>query len=160
MKTGYSKWFSGKKDEKDFGLCWLLVPGDENLWRISWIKNTGELYAVCQKTDQFIILGVFSDKQVEKKMKGFFDKTDEMIISKWFEKEVKDMGLAELYAKHAAIAAGTYVEVELKEKREKSAYSKTTYKPYVPKKNADEEDAGNLADIGSLLKKKIKEGRK
>lgn len=43
--------------EWDFGVMWRETPDKEwPLWRVSWIVNTGEIYAVSR--DQYRLLGV------------------------------------------------------------------------------------------------------
>lgn len=66
-----------RSPELDFGVLWRRLEQTWPTYRISWIQNTGELYAV-QNTDlpdssrTCVVLGVFKTKDdVEKAMKGW-----------------------------------------------------------------------------------------
>jgi len=79
---GYDEW-SGlpcrkRSPEVDFGVWWR-VPGSPYTWRVSWIRDTGELYAracpersrreLAPDSDRFILLGAFLTREaVEARM--------------------------------------------------------------------------------------------
>lgn len=77
-QADYSLWIADahrkRSSEVDFGVWWR-VPGSRATWRVSWIENTGELYAREQQTpdsDIFILLGVFPTRDdVEAAMEGW-----------------------------------------------------------------------------------------
>lgn len=61
----YEKWLMGsdvrlKSNERDFGVWWKL-EGDPIPYRVSWVEDTGELYAV--NKNQVIVLKVISECQ-------------------------------------------------------------------------------------------------
>ncbi|MDY7079318.1 MAG: hypothetical protein SXV54_20585 [Chloroflexota bacterium] len=74
---GYDEW-SGlpcreRSTEVDFGVWWR-VPGSPYTWRVSWIQNTGELYAreLAPDGNRFILLGAFLTREaVEARMTGW-----------------------------------------------------------------------------------------
>ena len=74
---GYDEW-SGlpcreRSPEVDFGVWWR-VPGSPYTWRVSWIQDTGELYAreLVPDSDRFILLGAFPTREaVEARMAGW-----------------------------------------------------------------------------------------
>jgi hypothetical protein len=80
IQNDYPKWAENpdrkSSREVDFGAWWTL-HGQENefpRWRVSWIVNTGELYAVQHQTKRFILLGISaSQKEVEAAMDGWAD---------------------------------------------------------------------------------------
>jgi hypothetical protein len=79
IQTGYEK--RSASGEVDFG-CWWTLRGNERefpRWRVSWIENTGELYA-CQMTkDKLIVLGVIPERQeVERVLEGCSDSESEI----------------------------------------------------------------------------------
>ena len=90
IKTGYEEWAAdprrAKSPEVDFGVHWYeerAVRGGVfwPTWRISWIQNTGELYAVEQASSsperprRFVVLGVFPTREeVERFMEGWAER--------------------------------------------------------------------------------------
>jgi len=81
LERGYEIWIREperwKSPELDFGVHWTLQKGSTTLkFRVSWIKETGELYAVslCPKKNFYIVLGKFAtEEEVEKAMDGWID---------------------------------------------------------------------------------------
>ena len=69
-----------KSPELDFGVIWTLgTPWPR--WRVSWIDDTGELYAIPMTSPPdpdvrpVLILGVFRTRhEVERRMRGWSDK--------------------------------------------------------------------------------------
>jgi hypothetical protein len=103
IQTGYQHWIQNpvraQSSSSDFGSWWALFPSDApaipsytlvedkaaavysaaiaGRWRVSWIDDTGELYAkhLLPNSDQFILLGHYhTEGQVEKRMEGWADK--------------------------------------------------------------------------------------
>jgi len=77
IETGFSEWIKDPRRARsphvDFGVWWRL-PGSRYTWRVSWIENTGELYAREQApdSDRFILLGLYPTlKEVEAAMAGW-----------------------------------------------------------------------------------------
>jgi len=74
---GYDEW-SGlpcreRSPEVDFG-AWRQVPGIPYTWRVSWIQDTGELYAreLAPDSDRCVLLGAFLTREaVETRMAGW-----------------------------------------------------------------------------------------
>ena len=76
IKTGYEEWIDkpirSKSGEVDFGVLWRLAGANFPLWRVSWIANTGELYAKDETTDRYVVLGHYETReQVEELMTGY-----------------------------------------------------------------------------------------
>jgi hypothetical protein len=74
--------------EIDFGCWWGLTersfPADK--WRISYIKDTKELYAYCWTKEVVIVLGKFeNEEEVEKALNWRKLDFKDMIITKFFE---------------------------------------------------------------------------
>ncbi len=76
---GYRSWIAKDNvrsisNEVDFGFYWT-PNGNENVfprWRVSWIVNTGELYAVQVAKDRYILLDVVRERtEVDKLMEGW-----------------------------------------------------------------------------------------
>jgi hypothetical protein len=62
-----------RSPEVDFGVWWR-VPGSLYTWRVSWVQNTGELYAreLAPDGDRFVLLGAFLTREaVEARMAGW-----------------------------------------------------------------------------------------
>ena len=79
IQPGYRSWIDTparkKSGELDFGANWLLHGRDGQPrfphWRISWIMDTGELYAY-DGHNQFIQLATIADREgVENTLKGW-----------------------------------------------------------------------------------------
>ncbi len=97
---GYTEWIAtperAKSPELDFGVWWKLYPDDpppmfrygaidnqnavfasasaSGRWRVSWIDDTGELYAkhLACNSDKFIVLGRYPTREaVEARMAGW-----------------------------------------------------------------------------------------
>jgi len=70
-----------KSPEVDFGCWWgLLSRSEMKKWRVSWIKDTGELYAVCKGI--VIILGKYETREeVEKRMEGWAEPKNQVLAS-------------------------------------------------------------------------------
>ena len=85
---GYKEWIGEEKRERsgeiDYGVWWGLYEKKFPFWRVSWIRNTGELYAVNLATyDEYIILGHYeTEEEVERRMKGWAE--SRMIIAEFF----------------------------------------------------------------------------
>lgn len=74
-RGGYSKWINEEKrkysPEVDYGVWWRTAKRGV-FARISWIENTGELYALMLGTDKFMVIGVYkSREEVEKLLEGW-----------------------------------------------------------------------------------------
>jgi hypothetical protein len=104
IQQGYKEWIDNptrkKSRELDFGVWWVLFPDRpasqlvsvdgqpvtvihmQARWRVSWIRDTGELYAkhLLPNSDQFIILGNYeTEAQVEKRMEGWAGKAHALV---------------------------------------------------------------------------------
>jgi hypothetical protein len=74
---GYDEWAGlpcrERSTEVDFGVWWR-VPASPYTWRVSWIQDTGELYAreLAPDSDRFVLLGAFLTREaVETRMAGW-----------------------------------------------------------------------------------------
>jgi len=125
-----------KSEEVDFGVCWgLWSTKDEPFWRVSWIEDTGELYARCSRDDSWVLIEKISNlEKVKKRMEGFFDVIDDMIVTKFFGIEVEKPVREETKD----------VEISIKSKKEKKI-----------EKKIEEKKIG----ISEELKKAIKENK-
>jgi len=81
-QTGYQDWSNTparlRSGELDFGCHWRLNSQAFPVWRVSWIEDTGELYALelagIGLEDRFIVIGRFPDEEaVELAMSGWAD---------------------------------------------------------------------------------------
>lgn len=80
IQNDYESWKKERKrqigPEVDFGAWWTL-HGDENehpRWRVTWLSNTSELFAVQLHSQRYIPLGIFASRQdVEQAMDGWAD---------------------------------------------------------------------------------------
>jgi hypothetical protein len=69
IQKGYKDWIDEPKrarsGEVDFGVWWTLAGNEREFprWRVSWIKDTGELYACQPAKDKLIVLGVIPERQ-------------------------------------------------------------------------------------------------
>ena len=108
IQEGYKNWINDptrkQSPESDFGWWWILFPSDAPAapsyilvgdkaaavystppaghWRVSWINDTGELYAkyLLPNSDQFIVLGHYeTEAQIEKHMEGWSDKAHVLV---------------------------------------------------------------------------------
>ena len=80
IQTGFQQWIGeparARSPEVDFG-CWWSIgdPCGFPHWRVSWIKDTGELYAVemyGHRPDRFVVLARFDGRAaVEAAMQGW-----------------------------------------------------------------------------------------
>ena len=76
VKRGYAVWIAEparkRSAELDSGGHWKLhgVHTEHQTWRVSWIVDTGELYAVDDRADEFILLG--KTKQNDEARAEFF----------------------------------------------------------------------------------------
>lgn len=86
--------------EVDFGVWWGLTERSSfnDKWRVSWIENTGELYACCERKNIAIVLGIFKTrKEVEERMKGWSD--EKQVLKDFFNipesilKDLEKMGI-------------------------------------------------------------------
>jgi len=68
VQEGYSEWIGDRaralSREWDFGVWWR-VPGCRWTWRVSWIEDTGELYAreLAPASDRFVLLAVLPARE-------------------------------------------------------------------------------------------------
>jgi hypothetical protein len=68
ITPGFKEWIEIKKracsPEVDFGVWWTMTGNEREFprWRLSWIENTGELYACQPAKDRFIKLGIIPDR--------------------------------------------------------------------------------------------------
>jgi hypothetical protein len=75
IRAGFQAWANAperkRSGEHDYGAWWTLDgnPRAWPHWRVSWIEDTGELYAVCEDgvhPDKFILIAVIAtEKEVE-----------------------------------------------------------------------------------------------
>ncbi len=81
-QTGYQDWSNTparlRSGELDFGCHWRLNSQAFPTWRVSWIEETGELYALelagIGLEDRFIVIGRFPDEEdVELAMNSWAD---------------------------------------------------------------------------------------
>lgn len=64
IQNGYKEWIARpdreRSPEYDFG-GWYSLNGEKNpaahRWSVSWIEDTGEIYARCEHDDEYIVLG-------------------------------------------------------------------------------------------------------
>lgn len=81
IQNGYKEWIARpdreRSPEHDFG-GWYSLNGEKNpaahRWSVSWIEDTGEIYARCEHEDQYIILGKTNpgdEEHVEKALEGW-----------------------------------------------------------------------------------------
>lgn len=73
---GYAEWIEEetrrRSGELDFGVWWRVGEQDYPRWRVSWIDDTGELYAREAGTDRYVILGTYeTEEEVEHRMDGW-----------------------------------------------------------------------------------------
>jgi hypothetical protein len=69
-----------KSPEVDFGAWWGLLNRNDEKWRVSWIEDTGELYAACRGT--VIVLGVYKTREeVEERMRGWEEQRNQVLAS-------------------------------------------------------------------------------
>jgi hypothetical protein len=76
VQNGYRAWINDPrraKQDVDFGGWWQLVwPGEA--WRVSWSKQTGEVYACHPRSDRYIVFGTIPDrKEVDRLLEGWAD---------------------------------------------------------------------------------------
>ena len=87
IREGYRAWADDPRrkasKEVDFGVHWTL-DGHWPTWRVSWIEETGELYArELDGGDRYILLGVFPKREeVETFMEGWAEGPH--ILEAWF----------------------------------------------------------------------------
>ena len=71
--------------EKDFGTNWTM-PDKGGVWRVSYVEDTGELYAVkaarCESCQGFVHLGFYYPDRVENLMCGWAESS--MVLTEWF----------------------------------------------------------------------------
>lgn len=98
LREGYQDWISDPKrarsGEVDFGVWWGLQDRDfcygKSPWRVSWIEDTGELYARELTSDRYIVLGVYPTRaEVEARMEGWADDLDRMTLTHFFPEVFK-----------------------------------------------------------------------
>jgi hypothetical protein len=81
IQNGYKEWIARpdreRSPESDFG-GWYSLNGEKNpaahRWSVSWIEDTGEIYARCEHTDEYILLGMTKpgdESQVERALDGW-----------------------------------------------------------------------------------------
>jgi len=86
-----------KSPEVDFGAWWgLLSRNETGKWRVSWIEDTGELYAVCRGT--VIVLGTYKREEVEERMRGWEEPRNQVLASffnldGWTIDKIRRMGV-------------------------------------------------------------------
>jgi len=85
IQDHYTRWIEAHKLERsgevDYGVWWTQTGSEREFprWRLSWIKDTGELYACQPGKDRLIVLGVFPDrKTVERVLAGWSDSESEI----------------------------------------------------------------------------------
>jgi len=102
IEYDYRKWIHQenrfKSNEIDYACCWGLREMTAPFWRVSLIEKTGELYATCPRDNTYILIGKFKNKEeVDKKLKGWFDDFEKLIITKWFG-EIEELKHDEILA--------------------------------------------------------------
>ena len=97
-RNNYHPWIDAPKrdlsPEIDFGVWWKLESGDPSRWRVSWVADTGELYAKDQSPESncFLFLGHFPGrKAIEQRMIGWAE-GGLMFIAEWFASELSLWG--------------------------------------------------------------------
>jgi len=117
IRDGYRKWINeparARSPELDFGVWWTLYPDDPKVaprlaviggqpvailsaeaagrWRVSWIDDTGELYAKHLAADAMIILGRYPTREaVEERMEGWAGKAH--ALAEFFLEELLEAG--------------------------------------------------------------------
>ncbi len=78
ITSGYRAWMHQSRRTRSkeiaFGEYWRM---EGVRWRVSWIEETGELYAADARSDRFLILGHFEDRRdVAHKMQHWFQGGD------------------------------------------------------------------------------------
>jgi hypothetical protein len=69
IQKDYKQWIGipkrARSGEVDYGVWWTLAGSEREFprWRVSWIENTGELYACQTAKDKLIVLGVILERQ-------------------------------------------------------------------------------------------------
>ena len=99
--SDYKAWIADPKrarsPELDFGVSWnLTAQCTWPFWRVSWIDDTGELYAreLGPDSDRFIILGYFpTRKAVEKRLTGWSDSLYAKSLADWFGDDIMEARL-------------------------------------------------------------------
>lgn len=80
VQSGYLRWSVDPRREPspevDYGWHWYLNPRARAhcqgpTWRVSWIQNTGELYAT--DGERYIVFGVLPRTEVERVLQGWND---------------------------------------------------------------------------------------
>ena len=100
FRIGYKDWLDSnsvrrKSQEVDYGAWWSMDVTINQIrppfWRVSWIVNTGELYAVDRIHDRFFVLGVFKDrKTVDEAMEGWEEsELDHHSDLRWWAEQVR-----------------------------------------------------------------------
>jgi hypothetical protein len=74
IRYGYDSWINelprAVSGELGFGTWWRT---DGAHWRLSWIEDTGELFAVeLEARDRFVFLGKFAKKDINTLMRGWY----------------------------------------------------------------------------------------
>ncbi|MEW6095260.1 MAG: hypothetical protein AB1567_01855 [bacterium] len=94
IEKSYKQWIDEENrrtsGEIDYGVWWGLYERSFPWWRVSWIRETGELYTVnLSNLDEFIILGNFTtEEEVERRMDRYCKPFDNMVITRWFASEL------------------------------------------------------------------------
>jgi hypothetical protein len=75
ITSGYNVWIHetrrAKSSELNFGAWWEM---EGTQWRVSWIEDTGELYAAELASDRYLVLGHFATKRdISRMMHNWFD---------------------------------------------------------------------------------------
>ena len=132
IRDGYQIWISeptrARSPELDFGVWWTLYPDDPpatpqlatlggelvailsaeaaGRWRVSWIDDTGELYAKHLASDAMIVLGHFPTREaVEERMEGWAEGGAKALTVFFLEELLADEAAADQYEPPAVLAS-------------------------------------------------------
>lgn len=99
FRVGYVDWLAvnpaRQSIEVDYGFWWSMETRlDQRLppfWRVSWIANTGELYAVDRTRNRFFVIGVLPTRQaVDEAMEGWeLSELDHHCDLRWWTDQVR-----------------------------------------------------------------------
>jgi hypothetical protein len=137
IRDSYQEWISeptrARSPELDFGVWWTLYPDDPpatprlamlgsqlvgvlsaeagGRWRVSWIDDTGELYAKHLATDAMIVLGHYPTREaVEVRMKGWAEGGAKALTVFFLRELLADEAAADRYEPPAVLASSADIE--------------------------------------------------
>jgi hypothetical protein len=85
MREFYGTRGGERSGEVDFGVWWRLgEPPREQPWRVSWVRDTGDVYAVAARTGSVELLGTIpSEDELERRFAGWADVCGEPRSLQW-----------------------------------------------------------------------------